>query len=645
MAMDGVDYTQRYWDVRNRYDDATKDLKENYQQDLENLQEVHDNQRKSQAESYLNDKLRMEEDNTENIAKRAKETKEALDRKQEDYQKRLMAERDYFDETRKKTTIDLTNKLNDAKDAFSRLDRENRERYEYDIANKKENYDKNLKDSRNFFEETINDTKSQARNSSKDYKMAQDQEKRELRHTMQNDKLDMMKEYAKEDGVKTASHRDSINKLRDSYEGQLDKQRENFNNNTNSLKDMHARQENEMTNSYRKNVDDIERKNIEVETNTNRRYKEDVENRERRFANEVESLNRKAVALSKLGGTSDESANNLERVKNSYENRQKNFQNYMDNILYDKKVAQEKAQDEFRNTIVESEDNQKERELNLIRDNNLSVKNLARKFTNERDNLVSQYDKELKSTVSQNEARSLANREMGKQQLEGQRKIFGDTIRRITDDKNNAISNIQGDFAKEKTAYLERAKKDQHKEMSELKDNMNDAFTRKALSYETQILDQNNQKELLKSKFEKYVDTMQTKTSKEIEETQLMAKENREADMKASKKIMSAREDEYMRKFLSLKGQFDKKISEIKHENEILVEKLTQRYEDRIEQMSKENKKEYKLLEDGSRERYEKMVRLNEINVNALRDQYELKIDKLRQANREALEIDSKRKS
>jgi len=143
--------------------------------------------------------------------------------------------------------------------------------------------------------------------------------------------------------------------------------------------------------------------------------------------------------------------------------------------------------------------------------------------------------------------------------------------------------------------------------------------------------------------YQKKIDVLTTKSAKELEKLKIIENERRIEEKRAANQQMLEQQREFEKTISSLRRDFDRRLSRAKSNSDIRVAKITQKYEAQVKREREEHSATMDRQNRMMTENYNRLLHKTNMERDNLINQYELKIEKLREANRLAKEIEATR--
>jgi hypothetical protein len=249
----------------------------------------------------------------------------------------------------------------------------------------------------------------------------------------------------------------------------------------------------------------------------------------------------------------------------------------------------------------------------------------------------------LKKADSDREQLEVTSRQKLTNNLSRQRVEFGRTVNQINDANKQAISEIQDEVAKEQTQFYQKTKRDVHNQIEDLKVDMKTVHAKKSESLTKQILQKEQENNRITDKYEAKISMLKAKSAKEMEQLKVFESERRAEDRRSTQRAMAKKQREFNKTLQNVRSDYEGRLGSAKANADLHVSKLTERYEDELIRQRTDANKELQRTVSMMKADYNRLVDKNVLEKETLTNQYELKMDKLREANRLASEVKSTR--
>lgn len=629
--MDVLNYSNRLSDHKQNYWDMAKELRDNYEKDLQNIERTHEYKQQKNKENISAIKDRYDKDMKRNMADVNDRTQKAIRKKNHELKMRLGDEQKTFDSERQRIQKKFDNRLRELASSYDKAKQTKDLQHEHELHNTKRRFNNRIVSNRDEYEGQIKDMSDSAYKNLKKYQEDHLAEKREMiqGHTDEKHKL-----MAGEVSVQ--------NNIKGKFQNQVDQLRKNHDNEVGMLKNHHAGLQEAATEKHQLEKDDMEsnfenitnrvqRRNVKEQQKLSKQNSELAKNLNERFQKDVKVIQRKANALAHNGDLTNQQ--HQEVMQERFDSRLQQLKDSMEAQTNQHQFDKNNIQDNFKDLVQQESDKRHKDMDRYAKETNKFNEEMRDKFRKEKGEMRENADRRLRTVMKDHEISAYRDRTNAKKALENQRNMFSDTLKSMSEKNIETVDSIQKEFAKEKTAFLEKAKRDLHHLHADLRDEQRNKLDSLISAYDKRLEMAQNNLTRTKDLYEERMEALERKTSKEIAQQNISATERRKEDVRDFKRTLNNQEKKSHKEFLALKGEFDKKINRIKHHNDIHVTKLTQRYEDMLAQTKRDYEREIRRREALNRSEYLQLAKSEELAKDAIRNQYEMKLEKTRLTN------------
>ncbi len=284
-----------------------------------------------------------------------------------------------------------------------------------------------------------------------------------------------------------------------------------------------------------------------------------------------------------------------------------------------------------------------------IEDKNNEIRDLRQneiaKLKEEVENYQETMGKRYTSLEMEKEKSDITSRQKLKNTLDRQRTEFGRTINQIDNSNKMAISDLRDEMSQEQSKLIESTKEEIHNKLSDMKTDYETIIQKKESSQDQKIAQQMKENELLTQKYEQKIDTLKAKSAKELASLKKLEQDRRVEDQKANERTLATQRREFQKTMMSVKRDYDRRLDRSKANADVHVAKLTQRYENLIHTERSEHSKELQRKDMLMKSEFNRLADQSKIEKNSIINQYESKLNKLREANRVAQAIQGTREN
>ncbi|GEM_PF-2228469 len=640
--MDINDYSNRLNQARTRFSDAQQELKENYNNDIERLEELHAKREESQRENYLKQKLNSEEESAARINRYDKDLKQELATRTERYNKGLEGERKQFNEDRKRLMDDYNQKLDSISKSFETSSTEKDKLHALYKDNMTERYEDGLSMREKDFNEKLGKMQSTATEKINDYRDLTTREKKKLISDFGNERKQLVQDASIARNKANSRHQVEMERLREAAKQNETTLKNNFDSANTSLRQTKNAQIEGQRETFENLSKDIMDRNQAELIKLNRQNKAEKRDLERDFASNRLSLERRTNALINegRGNKIEDTEKNLKsqhaiQVRNLKDTIEAN--NYIQN-KQNERLAQGHSEElkKFESRHEQAID-EKDAEIRKMRETDIAA---VKKELGDYQEMMGKRNREI---AMESEANQVKARRNLTDTLDRQRTEFGREINKINLSNQQALSNVRDEMAKEQSKFIEKTRREVHHDREDLKDELRTNFAKKEESLNKQIEMERSEKMKMEEAYQKKIDVLTTKSAKELEKLKIIENERRIEEKRAANQQMLEQQREFEKTISSLRREFDRRLSRAKSNSDIRVAKITQKYEAQVKREREEHSATMDRQNRMMTENYNSLLHKTNMERDNLINQYELKIEKLREANRLAKEIEATR--
>jgi hypothetical protein len=632
------DYSTRLAQARNKYNDSTVELRDTYNKDVDRLQDLHEAKEKKQAQNYTNSKNKLEQQQADYINEYNAKTSEAIEDRTSAFRKDLERERFSFNEDRNRIKEDFNRRLGELSDTYRVRENESNAYNEQRLKTTKDRYDKQVTRLNDQFQEDIDQVAYRADKSLKANTAQANREKRAIVSANELEKRELIKNSNVAKTQMVDNHSKDIQNLRDTQAESVAQLKDYHEESADDLRKIKNNEQDVLQDNFRKLTDEISSRNqrkrkFEVKENELR-----AKNLEKQYADNMYQARREMNEKLKGGDRSDIVQKKLDHTVSSYEDRIKTIYDKVEDDNFNQQIDKERMADSFSATIKDlkfkGQQNleEKDKVFREFRTNELA------KVKDKSDIATAAFQKEVANTEMRAEAQSLKDRAFNKKLITNQRKVFGETVNTLNEKNREALTQLQAEHSKEKTNFIEAARRQHHNELEETKYDMKRIMAQKeqSLMERNEQLIKNNEKTI--ALYESKLDRIEKKSHKELEKLKQMHAEQNDANKIAVKRLLDAKDREAEFEKVQIKTGYDKRLSRAKDMADKQIEKTVAHYEDLLTREREDSAKKFQTKVGNMQADYEKLYQQNELEKATMQQQFQDRIEELRMANSKALE-------
>lgn len=628
--MDVKDYTQKLDSARNRYRDAQTELKESYDKTIEDTKNNFDQKVKKQQQSYEGQRLKLQEQNAIEADRYSDITKKTISDNQEKFINDVKNIKANSAEERMRDRQVASEKLSNLSSSYDRSTKENQRLHDQAKKSMEERYNKNLKKMDGDFNQQVAslDSRSNAQNDKIRLDARKDREKLESGH--QKELINLRSSEA-EDRNRV------LNRLKEDNEVQragFDSDLKNIQTQQNSrIKEMAQAKIDESERSQELFSDlqeNIKKKNAAEQAKMQKEHGLESKALEKKFNDDIRNI--QSLSDQKVKGV-DLMANakkDKERVVEGFENRLLKMKDEMEQLNNQNVLKETKIDEGYREELKnQARAHIEQNEKKELESNKAYNQNLAR-IKERTDSSLEQLKKE-NQTITESKDGQIHNLENStKRSLDSQRVEFGKVVNSLNEKSMQTLSDIKDDFAKDKKDYIEKSKKEFNAELVALKEDY-----QRQMQLKDQVNDkkmENLEKQMLKiiDGYENKMAQVERKASVEIESLKMNDQERKIRENQARNEEMAMIQKEHENEIKSLRDKFERMIYRDRSDNEKIINKIVQRYEDQLGRERLESQKNLNLKLAESQANMERLYKASELEKSTMRQQYQDRMEQLK---------------
>jgi hypothetical protein len=564
--------------------------------------------------------------------------KEAIDTSKYRFMNTLADEKLHSNEEKRKVNREATEKIEDIKNSYQssntelkretdRSIRANRDRTSDQIKKlNKENNEANESTVRNAYE-----------NFSK-YRTAANEEKHKIVRNNEEDKRVMGRDNMEKLNTARESLQGELARQRETYRNEMEAKQGHFDGMAMGMRTNHKGSMDEREASFVKSSEELTRLQQLNEEKVAKEQSFARSEAETKHMNDISFLKdqtNKAVNGGVRGNSAVDEIARLHDDKKLLKDRQ---QSNLDSLNYKHQAQNEKDHDLQQGQMREAASlnrlgrEKQDKEFNEVRQSDLE------KNRSERQAQMDQYNKNLNSATKTFEETNTREAALNKQRAEQLRNEFAKTMDLMDQKNRESINTVQTESRKDKLNFLDKAAKDLYNSHEDLKDEQRKVIERTAQGYEQRLSSQDETKNKLVDRFEKKLNDQHKKTSKELVLMADIETQRKADDRRAQRQLLDSKETDAQKRYLDLKTQYDMTMEKTKMKQDMQTTKLVERYEDQIATMTREHNTDMARRISEMSNEYKRLAEFSTNTLQQQKDQYDLRIEKMRLVNHENIE-------
>jgi hypothetical protein len=631
--MDVRDQSQKIDQAKNRYREAQEDLRASYDRDLANVKTTADNKIKKQAQTYDAHKTSLEEQNSISNETYSNKAREAIERSQNDFKSRIGESTSKFEEEKKGLKNNFDEKLSNLSESYKKSMAENG-RYEDQVKKSLEDrYSKaniNYKDDFSTQVKNLDEKSKDQANKNK----TTDRQERQAENLRHSNEVEELRISNNEQNFK------EVSRLKDDNENL----RTTFTRENTLLKDSHSERVSDLLktkdkeNSHGQDVfkdlqKDIRQKNLGAQEKQNKSHREDSIGLEKKFNEDIRNIQNVANQKIKGGTNADNLNDELKQTKSSYENRLKLAHNELaqNNKLNSEK--EEKNDEAYNSKIKDLKNNQIENLAQNEAESRDTFNKTIQTIKDRNEGLIDRYKNDFQTVRKENEEKLGEAGRRNKDRISEQRVEFGKVVNTMNDKNMESISALKDDYTKDKSQYIERAKKGHSDEKLAIKTEFQRQNYLRETLYEQKLSEVEKQTGKIIENYENRISQIVRKAEHEVEVIKSKEQERNQKETQSSKIAIDMLRKENASNVAQLRDRYEGEMLRDRTVADLQINQLMQKYDDQITRERMGHQKELSLRLNESRSQFERLAKSVEMEKETQRNQYEQRIENMRVAS------------
>ncbi len=636
--MEIKDYSKRLADHRNNFNRMAEEQRENYNREIDELKDTQAYRLNKQRKSYDNslNKLEEKQDTFREVA--TQDTKKRVESLQKDFMKKLGSNKSEFERDRKDYQDKFNNRFQDIRQAYEAKDLAKENQMSNRIGSQQRRYSETIDKMNDHFNDTIDKVYANSRETAHDHELNTKNDRRALIDRYESEIRDNLKESGEKRAKIYERFSEDVNNLRNTHKDRENSLKDYQNE---RIKDMTAQKDEQLAQnqkSFKNSIDDINDRNSRKQMVIQRDSKQMAKDLENRHAKELYRARREMNQKLSGGSREDIFNDKLEQTERGYETRIKNIRDQIDLDRFNADVQERRRNQSTKEALRHQKQRSSEYIADLEKDMAQFKKDKLSEINIEVNRDVEELQDNFKRQVREKEVEAYNDKNHSKNILEKQRKQFGETLQKMSDKNSEAVSQMQEDFADESKEFIQKTHLDHSKEMQEAKEHFieNKAKLTQSLTQKIELLEENNDK--LISSYEAKLSRLKKANAKEIERIRMNHHMQSEHLKEETKNVIALKDRENQSTIAQLRGDFDKRLSQVKQRADIQVKRMVEYYEDNLARERDESQRKYISKVTELENQYNTLYENSKLERSNLINQYENRIEEVRAANAEALE-------
>ena len=642
--MDPIDFNHKLDSARQNYHKSIKQVRDDYAEKVEDLAENHKYQREKQAQVYKDGVNKLEEQTRETTDQYRDRVQRAIAQKNKDFSERFEKQREDHELSSRAERQKMAENLDQLKDSFARSKTEDKRLFDESTYRNKQMTNKSLEQMRERNQEAISEISQGAEEKFQELRQKEQADKSAL-VKKQHEKLGRLEDKnTKARKLERLNHQDEVVGLQKAYaekerdiQGQYSDRLENVN-------EKHSDKVNKHAQEYQKLGQMMSDRNVADQTRNNIEHNQELRDIEDRAAKKIKEMRRntgnQTAALENQLFTMRDAGH---RQDADYQRKLQHMQNTTEQGLNDQRSQTNKLTRDFQNALKkQSEDFTAAKEKKAY-EHHQDVVKLSGKYMAGKDGASSSYRNKIRELENYFEGRLNSERKISNNTLDNQRQEFSKAIGNLTEGNERLTEEMKNAHAEEKRAVMEQMSQEMYKQTNNLRESLVKRYETKEKGLERKLIMEKGDSEKHINFLNDKIDLLKNKFSSELEMQSKLFQAQRDEEQRGIKNLIELKDEEHYRRLLGLKNEFDRELLSTKNNGAKEKEMIIQQYETRLQEMRFDHNRDVGKKVSELQERYDRMQRDYQTQLSSMRDQYELKLDKLRQANQDARKISDSR--
>ncbi|HLE11176.1 MAG: hypothetical protein A2504_12605 [Bdellovibrionales bacterium RIFOXYD12_FULL_39_22] len=638
------DYNKQLSSARDDFRQKTNDLRKVHQQELADLDDLHESVEKKQAQTYYDQRENLQENIADLSQEYGRETAEAIEVRKRDYVNSLNNEKEEFNRQNLDTRKKLSDELTTVKDSYEKNYRTKEREYQKSLnrnetqkeeilAKRMQQSDQEFKEVENFANKSIQKVRDDVR-----------ERDRDLTKLYEGRISDVLNNSANQLSDYKNKKDDQINNLRQNYDiatkGLANRQ-------SDVVKTIRKDHMNENQNTVSEFIDkgkEAQERSAKTMAQQNLEHADRMRESDDKFNREMGSMRKLNESLDNAKKVSLKAAEDrTDRVKDAYETRLNKFKGEMENARYQHQVERNQNSTEMQDAKRAWSENSAQKIASQKMDNFRDMDHVLKKSAKEKEEIDQKYKKNTNNIQADHERQLFADRAVFKRMIDNQKLDFTTTIKELNDRHEAALKDMQEGLLSEKTSFYKNMQMEMYNDRENLKDELKKVYGARIAGYEQKVEQLLKDNKKLEEQYQGKLDSLAEKTYKELEARSAMEGDRRVEDLRETKRALLDKVQENAQKEAAMKDAFDLEMARAKNVSEKQQAQIVNEYEDKLSFTENEYKKELEQLIRTSRHEYDRMSKSYEHMIESMKQQYEVKLEKMRLTMDQEKDLNSRR--
>lgn len=618
---------------RQKFGDQSQELRGAYNKSIKDTEARSEQKAQDLAKNYRENLGRLEEDTRDTLDQRNRTTKSTVSKLKLDQNRALNDLREDFQKDRRDIKRESLAKIGDAQDSYRSAVNENNRQNKLALSNAEAAFDRRLEGKNQEVQDNID---NQKKNNAKfdDYMAKENDRSRKVTLDHQKEKNQLISKGLEDRDTTVKKLRQQMGEAKKAYESE----KEMMDAFTDQTKRLSAASNNDrlqgIESKYQKVINDMSDKDNMRAKRASADQMLAMDELERGFNDDRKDFRHKLTEMADNSAYREEiNRNESSRLKDQFDRAMQDKKVQLDQDRFERQISERSSQNDFKN-IMKEKDVQRtmsgQRREKEFHDFMLAKE---QDFNKQKTTLTDNYEKQNKALQEDSERNS---------------RLEADSFRRRMDNINNEnvknqklmsqlsednVTDLQKEYSKEKTEFIEKTRRDMYAMSMDQKEQHRKTVDATTESFEKRLTGKDKEIQRMQEFYENKLAVFQKNSKEEIDALKKNHALTTESEKRSTKEFLSSREKEFNKRLEAMRADYEVAMTKMVNHNDIKVSKLTQRYEDMISRMQNEHKAEVELMTRQNKEEYDKLLSASQERQESMKNQYELKIEKLRLAN------------
>ncbi|MFG1483495.1 hypothetical protein ABMA79_09570 [Halobacteriovorax sp. HFRX-2_2] len=636
--MDVRDYSKRLSQHRENFQHTIDEQRKNHNREVGELKDTQEYRLNKQRQAYDNSLGKIEERQDQFRETASADTKRRIEEQQKDYLSKIDGNKREFERDRKDIKDQFDTRFKNIREAYETKGMADRSNMDHRLSSQQRRFDSTMGKMNDHFNETIDKVYRDSRDKAHSHELETKQDRRELISNYEDEMRDQLKESGEKRARLYEKFTDDVDGLRKTHKGREESLKDYQEQRISDMTAQKDKQLSENQKSFKNSIEEINDRNSRKRQVEQRDFSQNAKDLENRHAKELYRARREMNQ--KLAGGSREDVFNdkLDQTQRGYETRIKNIRDQIDTDRFNADIQERRRAQSTKEALRSQKQKSSEYIAELEKDMAKFKSNTLSDINIELNKDVEELQGNFKRQIKDKELEAYNDKEQSKKILERQRAQFGETVQKMSDRNTEAVSQMQADFADESKKFIQDTHMKHSQEMQEAKEHFIESKDKlaKSLTQKIEQLEETNEK--LISSYESKLSRLKKANAKEIERIRMTQSLESNQLKEETRNAIALKDRENHSNVSNLRGEFDKRLSQVKQRADIQVKRMVEYYEDMIARERDESQRKYVSKVTELENQYNTLYENSKLERSNLINQYENRMEEIRAANAEALE-------